>query len=789
MITACFRRVPGWHLMDGLKILDAVDRLSRTCAPAPESGTTTSSGAAWAAPARAPEVSVVIPAFNAGRYLAEAIDSVLAQVDADLELIVVDDGSTDDTPAVLARYGDRLRVIRQPNRGLAAARNAGAAGARGRWIALMDADDVCAPERIALQAQALRLHPQAVLCCSDFSAFDGQGTTSASHEARYYSMISGTSGGLDSLFGACGAVPLAAAPGEATVAVRCAAVHEQIAFGNFVHPPTAMLSRHAYERAGGFDEAIRYNSDWEFFTRLARLGDFLHIDRSLLAYRLSTSQMSSRSNNRGAGAEDLLIAASKVWAADPGLERRHPERMAATRREFLADAAGALSGHRRWAAFALLARAAAQGLPAREVLRTAARILAPRRVADALRRRRQGPLAALVGSSSEHGGFRVGLSTLPPIEALQADWTSLEQRSDASFFVSWHWIGRWLAHLPQPVPRALLRVEFEGRLVGLAIVCGAVQRRAGLAGGSRSLHVNCSGDPWLDELTIEYNGLLVEAGREEPALRAVIGHFAALPKWEEIFLDGWNRRELPPLDELAREGLVLVQRAARSCYRVDLRALRESERAYVASLPPKVRYKVRRTMRCAEEMGDTALDVAAGPQEATRFLHELSVLHQKSWQRRGKAGSFANSFFDAFHADLVGRAEDARSIQLVRMRVKGQAFAYLYNFVHRGRIYNYQSGFDFDLAQGAAWRPGVVCHAAAIEMNLEAGKDVYDFLAGDHVYKKELGVDSGEMSWLTLQRPRLKFRVETALKAWRLRWQVRRNQPGAADAVTSGEGD
>src|SRR5437773_3781756 len=96
-------------------------------------------------------VSVVIPTYNYARYLPEAIDSALAQTHAPLEVIVVDDGSTDDTPRVLAVYGDRIRVIRQANRGPGAARNTGIAAARGEYVGFLDADDVWLPRKLELQ--------------------------------------------------------------------------------------------------------------------------------------------------------------------------------------------------------------------------------------------------------------------------------------------------------------------------------------------------------------------------------------------------------------------------------------------------------------------------------------------------------------------------------------------------------------------------------------------------------------------------------------------------------------
>ena len=86
-------------------------------------------------------ISVIIPTYNYARFLAEAIDSALGQSYAPLEIIVVDDGSTDATSEVLAAYGDRIRVLRQKNQGVAMARNAGIAAARGDYLAFLDSDD------------------------------------------------------------------------------------------------------------------------------------------------------------------------------------------------------------------------------------------------------------------------------------------------------------------------------------------------------------------------------------------------------------------------------------------------------------------------------------------------------------------------------------------------------------------------------------------------------------------------------------------------------------------------
>jgi glycosyltransferase involved in cell wall biosynthesis len=113
---------------------------------------------------RPPLVSVVVPTFNRAGKVGQAIDSVLAQTYPHWELIVVDDGSRDDTPRLLAAYGERIRRFRQENRGVSAARNRGLQAARGQFIALLDSDDTWLPGKLAAQVDFFRSHPDLMLC-------------------------------------------------------------------------------------------------------------------------------------------------------------------------------------------------------------------------------------------------------------------------------------------------------------------------------------------------------------------------------------------------------------------------------------------------------------------------------------------------------------------------------------------------------------------------------------------------------------------------------------------------
>lgn len=127
-----------------------------------------------------PAISVLLPVYNAERYLREAVKSVLAQTFADFELIAVDDGSTDGSLAILREFkkqDPRLQVISRPNTGIVGALNDGLAKCRGKFVARMDADDVCMPERFERQVEQLRSTPGSVCVGCAVGLIDGRGST------------------------------------------------------------------------------------------------------------------------------------------------------------------------------------------------------------------------------------------------------------------------------------------------------------------------------------------------------------------------------------------------------------------------------------------------------------------------------------------------------------------------------------------------------------------------------------------------------------------------------------
>ena len=129
------------------------------------------------------------------------------------------------------------------------------------------------------------------------------------------------------------------------------------------------------------------------------------------------------------------------------------------------------------------------------------------------------------------------------------------------------------------------------------------------------------------------------------------------------------------------------------------------------------------------------------------MLEELAVLHQQAWSDRGFPGSFSSKVFFEFHRRLVRRCFSKGMIQLLRVRAGQTTIGSLYNFMYRGKLSFYQSGFDY--RRDKRLSPGIVVHVLAIEHACNIGLEEYDFLAGDTDYKKKLASKHRDVRWLT----------------------------------------
>lgn len=213
-----------------------------------------------------PSVSVVVPAYNVGNYIAQLLHSLTAQTFAAFESIVVDDGSTDHTCAIVEAHADgRIRLIQQANQGVSAARNTGLAAARGRFVLFLDGDDLLHPQALERLAGALERQPDAVASYGTFVKIRESGERQPGQkplERQQY-----PSGDI------------------------LAQVIEQNIFANGGH---VLLRRDVALAIGGFDRRLSLSEDWEFLCRAASRGDFIFVGQvpEVLYLRLRAGSLS-----------------------------------------------------------------------------------------------------------------------------------------------------------------------------------------------------------------------------------------------------------------------------------------------------------------------------------------------------------------------------------------------------------------------------------------------------------------------------------------------------------------
>lgn len=213
------------------------------------------------------KVSVVIPAYNCERFIAAALDSVLAQTYQPSEIIVVDDGSRDGTAGVLRSYAGRIRCLYQENRGEPAARNLGVRHASGEFIAFLDGDDLWLPQKLQLQMDYFDTHPACALVYTDMKTFDEHGVIEESVRERF-NIIFPSGNIFPQLF-------------------------RETLFGS----GSVVCRRACLDRVGLFDEKLLNGSDYEMWLRIARHFEVGYIDQPVMMYR-QHANMSTRTQGR-----------------------------------------------------------------------------------------------------------------------------------------------------------------------------------------------------------------------------------------------------------------------------------------------------------------------------------------------------------------------------------------------------------------------------------------------------------------------------------------------------------
>jgi glycosyltransferase involved in cell wall biosynthesis len=236
-----------------------------------------------------PRVSTIMATYNYGQYLAGSISSALAQSYADQEIVIVDDGSTDNTPQIVAQYAQepRIRYFRTEHVGQPAAKNFGIQQARGELLAFLDADDLWEPEKLALQVPLFDASPRVGVVYTRFEMIDAQGTLLKYDQPELYR-------------------------GD---------VLAQMFRQNFVGFSTCVVRRSVFEDVGRFDEQIPMAIDYELWLRVARHWQFDYVDKPLLRYRTGHANLSQRGEERLRIALEIMDRFVASLGADERVDR------------------------------------------------------------------------------------------------------------------------------------------------------------------------------------------------------------------------------------------------------------------------------------------------------------------------------------------------------------------------------------------------------------------------------------------------------------------------------------
>jgi GT2 family glycosyltransferase len=244
-------------------------------------------------------VSVIIPTYNRAYVLGDALRSVLAQTYRPLEVIVVDDGSTDNTEEVVRAFGDDVRYVRQENAGCPTARNVGFTLARGEFIALLDSDDRWLPWKIALQVAFMQRHPDVGMVWTGMSAVTDDGKRVADRHLRvaYRAWHGLRPGDIMQHAGTVGDLGVALPPRWAKESAWVGDIFAQLIRGNIVHTPTTLLRRERVHGTGGYDESLaRGGEDFDFHLRTAVQGPVGFLDLPTMEYRIGNQDQLTADN-------------------------------------------------------------------------------------------------------------------------------------------------------------------------------------------------------------------------------------------------------------------------------------------------------------------------------------------------------------------------------------------------------------------------------------------------------------------------------------------------------------
>jgi glycosyltransferase involved in cell wall biosynthesis len=215
-----------------------------------------------------PEVSIVIPSYNSEKFIATTLDSVLGQTFKDIEVIVVDDGSTDTSPEIVRTYGAPIRLVPQKNSGVSAARNRGISEAKGKFIGFIDSDDYWFREKLASQIGVFRTHPEVGVVYSSFHRWESDDQDCFPQPESFH--FEGALDEIDLEYSGW--------------------VYHLFLLDCWMLTSTSIFRKEVFEKCGNFDSSLPCGEDWDLWLRIAREYPMIKLKTATTLYRQHKQQ-------------------------------------------------------------------------------------------------------------------------------------------------------------------------------------------------------------------------------------------------------------------------------------------------------------------------------------------------------------------------------------------------------------------------------------------------------------------------------------------------------------------
>ncbi len=353
-------------------------------------------------------------------------------------------------------------------------------------------------------------------------------------------------------------------------------------------------------------------------------------------------------------------------------------------------------------------------------------------------------------------------------------WQELEQELGSHTIMnSAAWVRTWLEHYGDLVPAQFVLGRRDGEIKAIALITDGIDQLDGPF-RMRTKHLGTAGEPESSSVCVEYNDILVaETDRDEFCCR-LLEEIVRDPTWDEFRLDGFDSSAADRFIHSIESGCcrssststkhdIHIQQQASRYF--DLAVARETSCEPISNLGKSTRKAIRRALNALQPL---EMDWAESMEEAESIFADMIRLHQQRWTNVGQPGVYDCTRFVNFHTAMLKQLFAERKVVLFRVRRQDQVIGCVQLFVNDSRLLLYQCGWAESLPNIS---PGLVVQYLCIEEALSRGFDAYDFLAGEMRYKQSLSTDQQTLSWVSIQRPRWKFKVLTYARTLKRLWR------------------